>query len=249
MGLPSGVSITWYGHSCWEIVTTRGTRILLDPWFSNPKSPKSPHDVDRCDLLLVSHGHFDHADDAIALASRLRPAWAAMHELSLWAGRQLPGGQDAVTGMNKGGRVEMKGIGIRMVSADHSGGDWSRGVRALELPSPVYMGEPVGFVLEFEDGGRLYFAGDTQIFGDMRFIRELYRPEAAILPIGGHFTMGPEEAAYATELLGVDTVVPTHYGTFPILTGTPEQLREELAKRDLGRVDVLTTEPGKALGG
>jgi L-ascorbate metabolism protein UlaG (beta-lactamase superfamily) len=196
----------------------------------------------------VSHGHFDHADDAIALASRLRPDWPAIHELSLWAGRHLPGGQDAVLGMNKGGRVEMKGVGIRMVSADHSAGDWSRGVRAIDLSQPVYMGEPVGFVLELEDGGRIYFAGDTQVFGDMRLIGELYRPDVAILPIGGHFTMGPLEAAYAAELLGVDTVVPTHYGTFPILAGTPEQLRSELGARGLEGVDVLATEPGGRLG-
>jgi L-ascorbate metabolism protein UlaG (beta-lactamase superfamily) len=238
-----GFGFTWYGHSCTEIETESGRRILFDPWFSNPKSTKSAEEVDRCDLLLLTHGHFDHLDvgDTLGIASRLRPAWPCIHELSLWAGRRLPGGMDQVTGMNKGGTFDAGGLGVTLVHADHSAGDVLGDPAAS---SPAYVGEPVGIVLELESGRRVYFAGDTDVFGDMRLIADLHRPDVAFLPIGGHFTMGPRGAAMAVELLGVKTVIPIHYGTFPILAGTPDQLRLELAARGLGSVQVLAPDPG-----
>ena len=147
---------------------------------------------------LVTHGHGDHLGDAVALASRLRPAWPCIHELSLWLARRLPGGGDAVVGMNKGGTVEAAGVKVTMVHADHSAGDWN-----ADGGVPIYLGEPVGFVIELEDGRRVYHAGDTDVFGDMRLIGELHRPDVAFLPIGGHYTMGPRAAAMAVELLGV----------------------------------------------
>jgi L-ascorbate metabolism protein UlaG (beta-lactamase superfamily) len=189
--------------------------------------------------LLVTHGHDDHMGDAVALASRLRPVWPCIHEMSLWLGRRLPGGADAAVGMNKGGTVEAAGIRVTMVHADHSAGDWHPGGETT-----LYLGEPVGFVVELENGFRFYFAGDTALFGDMRLIRELYRPELAFLPIGGHFTMGPRDAAVATEFLGVKHVIPIHYGTYPKLAGTPDELRAELALRGLGDVVVYAPEPG-----
>ncbi len=143
----------------------------------------------------------DHMGDAVALASRLRPAWPCIHEMSLWLGRRLPGGNDAVTGFNKGGTVEVAGIKVTMTRAEHSAGDWNPGGETT-----LYLGEPAGFVIELENGFRIYYAGDTAAFGDMRLISELYRPDIAILPIGGHFTMGPREAALAVELLGVKHV-------------------------------------------
>lgn len=239
MSLDPSVSYTWYGHSCFEVETPGGLRILIDPWFSNPSSPRAPDAVERCDLMLVSHGHFDHLGDAVPIASRTRPAWPCIHEMSLWLARRLPGGQDAATGMNKGGTVEMKGVKVTMTAADHSAGDWSP-----ETGTPLYLGEPVGFVVELENGHRFYFAGDTSAFIDFRLVGELYRPDVCFLPIGGHFTMGPAEAARAVELLGTDTVVPIHYGTFPVLTGTPDGLREALASRGLGSVRVLAPAPG-----
>jgi L-ascorbate metabolism protein UlaG (beta-lactamase superfamily) len=130
-----------------------------------------------------------------------------------------------------------------MVRADHSGGDLYGGAEA-----PIYLGEPVGFVVELEDGFRFYFAGDTDLFGDMRLIGERYRPSLALLPIGGHFTMDPAAAAQAAELLGVRQVAPMHYGTFPLLAGTPDQLRDELATRGRGEVEVLATTPGSSIG-
>jgi L-ascorbate metabolism protein UlaG (beta-lactamase superfamily) len=129
-----------------------------------------------------------------------------------------------------------------MVTADHSGGDWNAGGETT-----LYLGEPAGFVVELENGYRIYHAGATAVFGDMRLIGELYRPDLAMLPIGGHFTMGPREAALAVELLGVRDVLPIHYGTFPILAGTPARLRDELAARGLAGVTVHELEPGQTL--
>jgi L-ascorbate metabolism protein UlaG (beta-lactamase superfamily) len=244
MGLPTGDRITWYGHSCFEITTSGGRTVIIDPWFSNPSSPKGADAVDRCDLLLVTHGHFDHLGDAVAIASRLRPAWPCIHEMSLWLGRNLPGGSDAVIGMNKGGTVEAAGLRVTMTTADHSAGDWNAAGETT-----LYLGDPVGFVIELEDGYRIYHAGDTRAFSDMTLIRDLYRPDLAILPIGGHFTMGPDEAAVAVGFLGVPEVVPMHYGTFPILTGTPDALRTALAERGLGHVTVHAPAPGGSIGG
>ncbi len=230
MALDRDTTITWYGHACIEVRTPGGKIILIDPWFGNPPSPRTADSIERCDLLLVTHGHGDHMGDAVALASRLRPVWPCMHEMTLWLARRLPGGADAVIGMNKGGTVEVAGIKVTMTHADHSAGDWNPGGETT-----LYLGEPAGFVVELENGFRFYHAGDTNVFGDMRLIRELYRPDLAMLPIGGHYTMGPREAALAVELLGVKHVMPIHYGTFPILAGTPADLAAELDARGLTR--------------
>jgi L-ascorbate metabolism protein UlaG (beta-lactamase superfamily) len=238
MALDRDTTITWYGHSCFEVRTPGEKVILLDPWFGNPTSPKAADEVDRCDLLLVTHGHSDHMGDAVALGSRLRPTWPAIHEMSLWLGRRLPGGNDAVIGMNKGGAVEADGITVTMTTAQHSAGDWNAAGETT-----LYLGEPAGFVIELENGFRIFFAGDTDVFGDMRIIRELHQPDLAFLPIGGHFTMGPRGAAIAAEYLGVRHVIPMHYGTFPKLAGTPDELRRELETRGLD-VEVHSPERG-----
>jgi L-ascorbate metabolism protein UlaG (beta-lactamase superfamily) len=243
-----GFALTWYGHACVRIEAEDGTTILFDPWFGNPRSPVAETSVERCDILLVSHGHHDHlgsmpgdvADaDAVRIARRTKPSWPCIHELSLWLGR-LPGLDAEIIGMNKGGTVETRGMRITMVHADHSAGDWGE-----PTGSPLHLGEPVGFIVELPGGPRIYFAGDTDVFGDMRLIGELYRPDVALLPIGGHFTMDPFTAAKATELVGPRIVIPIHYGTFPALAGTPDALREELAGRGLGAVVVLSPEPGQ----
>lgn len=241
MPLAPDTTFTWYGHSCWEVRTPGARTILLDPWFSNPTSPKAPDAVDRCDLMLVTHGHFDHFGDALIIASRTRPTWPCIHELSLWLERNFAH-KDRLIGMNKGGTVEVEGIKVTMVHADHSAGDMYAGSE-----TPLYLGEPVGLVVELENGYRFYFAGDTEVFGDMRLIGERFRPELAFLPIGGHFTMDPIAAAHAVELLGVKHVVGMHFGTFPILTGTPEQLRVELERRGVGGVEVHEVERGGTL--
>ncbi len=242
MGLGRDTTFTWYGHACVEVRTPGGKVVLIDPWFGNPKSPRTADSVEQCDVMLVTHGHGDHMGEAVALASRLRPAWPSIHEMSLWLARRLAGGGDATIGMNKGGTIELAGLRVTMTTADHSAGDWNASGEV-----PLYLGEPAGFVVEVENGFRFYHAGDTNVFGDMRLIGELYHPDVALLPIGGHYTMGPTEAALAVELLGVDAVIPIHYGTFPLLAGTPDQLRAALAARDLGHVTVHAPSPGEPL--
>jgi L-ascorbate metabolism protein UlaG (beta-lactamase superfamily) len=243
MGIDRDTTFTWYGHACVEVRTPGQKVVLIDPWFGNPLSPRSFDTVDHCDVMLVTHGHGDHVGESVALASRLRPVWPCIHEMSLWLARRLPGGADATIGMNKGGTIEAAGLRITMTGADHSSGDWNSVGEA-----PLYLGEPAGFVVEVENGFRFYHAGDTNVFGDMGLIRELHRPDLALLPIGGHFTMDPVAAALAVELLGVKHVIPIHYGTFPILAGTPAELRAALAARGLGDVTVHEPAPGETIG-
>jgi L-ascorbate metabolism protein UlaG (beta-lactamase superfamily) len=251
MHAESTFRFTWNGHSAGDLETPGGKTIVFDPWFGNPKSTKSADAVARCDVLLVSHGHFDHLggdigameqSNAIAIARRLKPTWVTIHELSVWLGHVLDADAGVnVIGMNAGGTVEVDGLRVTMTPAVHSAGDWSS-----EAGTVLNLGQPVGFVIELENGRKVYFAGDTDVFGDMALIGELHAPEIAFLPIGGHFTMGPKGAARAAQLLGVARVVPIHYGTFPILVGTPDQLREEL-QRIGADVEVLSPEPGQTI--
>ena len=247
--MSDGATFTWYGHSCVELRTPGGSTVLLDPWFGNPTSPRGAESVDECDIMLVSHGHFDHLGsgprdvanaDALTIARRTKPAWPCIHELSLWLEAQL-GGESGVEiiGMNKGGTVSARGLKVTMVHAEHTAGDWSAAGEG-----PMYLGEPVGFVIEFEDGKRIYYTGDTDVFGDMDLVRRLHKPDVAIMPIGGHYTMGPAGAALAAKLLDVSVVIPVHYGTFPILAGTPDELRMELRAIGTGNVEVVAPERG-----
>ena len=238
MAIGRDTMFTWLGHSAVEVRTPGGKVILFDPWMGNPNSPRSAETQQQLDLLLVTHGHFDHMTDAVPLASRLRPAWPCMHEMSLWLARRLPGGADQVIGMNKGGTVEAAGLKVTMTGADHSAGDWNPGGETT-----LYLGEPAGFVVELENGFRIFHAGDTQVTSDMTLIRELFHPDLAMLPIGGHFTMDPTGAALAAEMLGVQHVLPIHWGTFPVLTGTPQQLADAIAARG-GTAQVHAWNPG-----
>lgn len=232
--------LTWLGHGTFHLRTPGGRNLLLDAWVEhNPACPAACRREAERDLhaLLVSHGHFDHIHDAVDIARRTGTQVVAIHETQIWL--QSKGVQSAV-GMNKGGTVDLGG-GVRatMVHAVHSCGI-SDGDRV------VYGGEAAGYVVALEDGRRIYHAGDTMVFGDMQLIRELWQPEVAILPIGGLYTMDPEQAAYACGLLGVRTVVPGHYGTFPALAGTPADLRAALERRGL-RVEVSAPSPGETV--
>ena len=245
--MTDGARFTWYGHSCVQLRTPGGKIVLFDPWFGNPTSPLSQGAVGECHVMLVSHGHHDHLGafprqvqdaDSLHIARRTRPAWPCIHELSLWLETELADAGVEIIGMNKGGTVQAAGLSVTMVNAHHSAGDWS-----VAGEGPLYLGEPVGFVLGLEDGRRVYFAGDTDVFGDMDLIRQMHGPDICFLPIGGHYTKGPAGAAQAAKLLGARVVVPIHYGTFPVLAGTPDELRAELGRIGAG-ISVIAPERG-----
>jgi L-ascorbate metabolism protein UlaG (beta-lactamase superfamily) len=228
----SSLAITWYGHSAFVVTTPGGKRIVFDPWLTgNPKTPAGAK-IDKADVICVSHGHSDHTGDVVPIARATGATVVAIFELASWFASK--GVKDTV-GMNMGGTAEVGGLRISMTPAIHSSG-------IIEDGHSTYLGEPAGFVVRLEDGRKIYFAGDTALFGDMRLIRELYAPEIAFLPIGDHFTMGPEAAALAVNMLGVRQVVPRHYGTFPVLTGTPDALKRLV---DPMGVDVLVLKPGE----
>ena len=230
MALNDQVKFTWVGHGTWKVRTARGKDMLIDPWvMTNPVAPEHLKAVDRLDIMVITHGHVDHINDAVQIAKATNPKILTTAEVGAWLGREGISG-DNVIGFNKGGTVVVDGISFTMVHAEHTS----------STPDGAYAGEPVGFVIEFENGFKIYFSGDTDVFGDMALIRELEEPEVAFLSMGDFYTMGPRRAAKAISLLGVKTVVPMHYATFPVLTGTPAQL-EELAGPG---VTVLDIKPG-----
>jgi L-ascorbate metabolism protein UlaG (beta-lactamase superfamily) len=227
------LSFTWLGHATFLLKTPGGKRIIMDPWVSgNPSCPESAKQVGALDLMLITHGHEDHTGDAVSIGRSSGAHVVAPYELSVWLQKK---GLKNVTGMNPGGTLNALGLSVTMVPACHSSS-------VEEDGQIVYMGVATGYVIAFEDGLTVYYAGDTSVFGDMRLIGEMYRPTLAFLPIGDLYTMGPAQAAKACELLGVTQVVPMHYGTFPALTGTPAKLRELVASRG---VEVLELKPGE----
>lgn len=227
------VRLTWLGHSGFRILSPGGKTILVDPWLkNNPSCPAQEKSQAKADLLLITHGHFDHFEDAVDLARALHPKIVANFEICQYLQQE---GIEQTLAMNKGGTLLVDGIRITMVPAQHTSSIASAG---RMLPG----GEAVGYVLEFENGFRVYDSGDTTVFSDMRLIAELYRPDLSILPIGDLFTMGPREAAMACRLLRPPRVIPVHYGTFPPLTGTPEQLRE--LTPDLPEMEIIALKPG-----
>jgi L-ascorbate metabolism protein UlaG (beta-lactamase superfamily) len=228
--------LTWLGHGAFRVDSPGGKRIYLDPFLSgNPKCPPDEVEPERCDLILLTHGHDDHLGDTVAIAQRFECPVLAQIELRGWLS-QNGLTMDPTQAFNKGGTVEMAGLRVTMTHGNHSSSVFAEG-------EFHYTGESCGFVVALEDGLTFYFAGDTNVFGDMSLIGRIYSPDVAVLPIGDHYTMGPREAAVAVELLGVIRVVPCHYGTFPLLTGTPEALRELVPPG----VEILTPEPGETL--
>jgi L-ascorbate metabolism protein UlaG (beta-lactamase superfamily) len=207
-------TLTWLGHSAFRLDTSGGKRIYVDPFLNgNPKCPEDEREPERADIVAVTHGHGDHVGDTVDIAKKHGSTVVAIVELSGWLGKQGVD-DDKLPGPNKGGTVDVDGVKFTVVNAFHTG----------SAPDGSYGGEASGFVVTTEDGKRIYFAGDTCVFGDMQLIGRIYEPDVAVIPIGDHYTMGPKEASVAIDLLGVKRVVPCHWGTFGLLTGTPDQL-------------------------
>jgi L-ascorbate metabolism protein UlaG (beta-lactamase superfamily) len=225
-------TLTWLGHAAFRLDSPGGKRIYVDPFLQNPKCPDSEKQPERADVIALTHGHDDHVGDTIEMSQRLAPeAVVALIELKGWLQRN--GAKvDDLPGANKGGTVEAAGCKFTFTNAFHSG----------SAPDGSYGGDAAGIVVELEDSTKVYFAGDTCVFGDMQLIARIYEPDVAVLPIGGHFTMDPREAAVALELLGNPRCVPCHWGTFPLLKGTPQQLKE-LAPG----ANIVDVEPGQTI--
>jgi len=226
------IQITWLGHATFELRFDSGEVLVMDPWIEgNPAYPKD-YKIQKVDAIAISHAHFDHVNDVIPLAKKFGPKVVAIFETASWFEKK---GVKNTIGMNKGGTVDLGFVKLTMTHAIHS-------CAIKDGDELIYGGEAAGYVLTLKDGRRAYFAGDTALFSDMALIRDLYEPELAFLPIGDHFTMDPHQAAHAARMLGVKKVIPMHYGTFPALTGRPEQLAEKIRKDS---IDVWTLKQGE----
>jgi L-ascorbate metabolism protein UlaG (beta-lactamase superfamily) len=224
------VQLTWLGHASFRFDSPGGKRVYVDPFLDGPTCPEGEKEPERVDVIAITHGHGDHVGSSVDLIGRFSPAVVAQVELKAWLGGQ---GAEVgeLPGINKGGTQDVDSVRFTMTHAHHS----SSG------PNGEYLGEAAGYVVEVENGTKLYFAGDTNVFTDMQLIGRIHEPDVAILPIGDHFTMGPKEAAVALELLGVSRCVPCHYGTFPILTGSPDELAQ------LTDAELLVMQPGETI--
>ena len=228
---------TYLGHATVRCDLPGGEVMLIDPWVQgNPSCPEEHRRFERLDAMLLTHAHFDHIGDAVALAKAHRPKKVvACFELCLWLEKQ---GVKNTAPMNLGGSQEVLGTRVTMVRADHSCG-LSDGDRIL------YGGTAAGYVVRLPGGFTFYHAGDTALFSDMQLIGEMYRPELAFLPIGDFYTMDARQAASACRYLGSRQVIPIHWGTFPALSGKPEHLEEALGSAGTN-CKVITLKPGES---
>ena len=229
------LEITWLGHGSFEFRLPDGAVVVADPWVTGNPAYPAGHQFSRIDLILITHGHFDHIHDAVPLAKRFQPQVVAIYETCQWLESK---GVANLCAMNKGGTQKAGPATVTMTHAVHSCG-------ILEDGRIIYGGEACGYIIQAPDGRKIYFAGDTNVFSDMQLIEQLYQPELAILPIGDLYTMGPKEASLAARLLKAKKVIPMHFGTFPPLTGRPGELAQGI--RGLPETEVWALEPGKSV--
>jgi len=221
-------TFTWYGHAALGLETS-GYKILVDPFFSGNPAASISADKVPADFILITHGHGDHVGDAVSIAKRTGALVISNFEIANWFEKQGTKSH----GQHLGGGFKHPFGYLKLTLALHGSG----------LPDGSYGGNPAGFLLTTVDGQKLYIAGDTGLFGDMKLIGEYYKPDLILIPIGGHFTMGPKDAAYATnKWLKPKYAIPMHYGTNPFLKGTPKEYIEALGNTD---TKVLTLNPGE----
>jgi L-ascorbate metabolism protein UlaG (beta-lactamase superfamily) len=241
--------LTWYGQSAFKVVTSGGKVLLIDPWLTNPLFERGKEEIAALkdvDLILVTHGHSDHVGDAVEIGKRTRAKLVATFDLSAAIVSALGYPSELAdietTGHMGGTLALLEGeIAVTFVPAWHGSG-----VSRQETAPPVYGGNPAGLVIAIRGGPAIYHTGDTDLFSDMALVSRFHKIDVMLVCIGDHFTMGPARAAEAVKLVNPRTVIPMHYGTFPVLTGTPEMFNRELKQRHV-KADLRVMKIGETI--